>query len=115
MLDPADPRSARPLTDEGFDDRRPAISPDGKVVAFVSNRGGRTDDYDVCFVGIDATQAAPRCIADRDRNVSRPAWSPDGRSILVDREPGHPDRARAAHLRRPVVGERRRTGSTRAS
>ena len=57
VLDPADPRSARPLTDEGFDDRRPAISPDGKVVAFVSNRGGRTDDYDLCFVGIDATQA----------------------------------------------------------
>jgi dipeptidyl aminopeptidase/acylaminoacyl peptidase len=83
VLDPADPRSARPLTDAGFDDRRPAISPDGRVVAFVSNRGGRTDDYDVCFVGIDATQAEPRCIADRDRNVSRPTWSPDGRSLLV--------------------------------
>ncbi len=83
VLDPADPRSARPLTDEGFDDRRPAISPDGKVIAFVSNRSGKTDDYDLCFVGIDATQAAPRCVADRDRNVSRPAWSPDGRSILL--------------------------------
>ena len=81
-LDPADPRSARPLTNEGFDDRRPAISPDGKVVAFVSNRG-KADDYDVCFTRLDATQQAPQCIADDKRNVSRPAWSPDGRSLLV--------------------------------
>jgi beta-lactam-binding protein with PASTA domain len=82
-IDPADPRSARPITDEGFDDRRPAISPDGAVVAFVSNRGGRPDDYDVCFARLDRSQQAPRCIADRDANVSRPTWSPDGRSLVV--------------------------------
>jgi Tol biopolymer transport system component len=82
-IDPADPRSARPITNEGFDDRRPSISPDGAVVAFASNRGGRPDDYDVCFARLDQAQQAPRCIADRDVNVSRPTWSPDGRSLVV--------------------------------
>ena len=88
VVDPSDPRSARPITDDGFDDRRPAISPDGKVVAFVSNRGGRPGDYDLCFALIDQSQQKPRCIADRDVNVSRPAWSPDGRSILLTASDG---------------------------
>jgi beta-lactam-binding protein with PASTA domain len=88
VIDPSDPRSARPLTDAGFDDRRPAISPDGAVVAFVSNRGSRPDDYDLCFARIDRSQQKPRCIADRDVNVSRPAWSPDGRSLLVTASDG---------------------------
>ncbi|WP_217923588.1 PASTA domain-containing protein [Miltoncostaea oceani] len=88
VIDPSDPRSARPLTDAGFDDRRPAISPDGAVVAFVSNRGSRPDDYDVCFARLDATNAAPKCIADRDVAVSRPTWSPDGRSLLVTASDG---------------------------
>ena len=87
-LDPADPLSAHPLTNKGFDDRRPAISPDGKVVAFVSNRGGRPDDYDVCFARLDGSQQTPRCIADRDANVSRPTWSPDGRSLIVTASQG---------------------------
>ena len=80
---PGDPRSRRPLTNAGFDDRRPAISPDGSVAAFVSNRGSRPDDYDLCLVRTDGAQASPNCIGDRDVNVSRPAWSPDGRSIVV--------------------------------
>jgi len=87
-IDPSDPRSSRPLTDAGFDDRRPAISPDGAVVAFVSNRGSRPDDYDLCFARLDTTNTAPKCIADRDVNVSRPAWSPDGRSLVVTASDG---------------------------
>jgi Tol biopolymer transport system component len=87
-LDPADPRSARPLTNEGFDDRRPAISPDGAVVAFASNRGSRPDDYDLCFARLDATNQQPKCVPDRDVNISRPAWSPDGRSLLVTASDG---------------------------
>ncbi|MGD9570313.1 MAG: PASTA domain-containing protein [Thermoleophilia bacterium] len=87
-IDPNDPRSARPLTDSGFDDRRPAISPDGNVVAFVSNRGSNPEDYDVCFARTDASNAVPKCISDRDVNVSRPAWSPDGRSLIVTASDG---------------------------
>jgi dipeptidyl aminopeptidase/acylaminoacyl peptidase len=88
VVDPASPTLARPLTDPGFDDRRPAISPDGAVVAFVSNRGSRPDDYDLCFARTDATNARPRCVSDRDVVVSRPAWSPDGRSLLLTASDG---------------------------
>ncbi len=58
------------------------------MVAFVSNRGSRPDDYDLCFARLDRSQQVPRCIADRDVNVSRPAWSPDGRSLLVTASDG---------------------------
>ena len=82
LVDPADPQSARPLTEEGFDDRRPAFSPDGKVIAFV--RGDPApSDHDLCFIRVDSQSGKPRCIEDPERNVSRPAWSPDGRSVVV--------------------------------
>jgi dipeptidyl aminopeptidase/acylaminoacyl peptidase len=78
---------SRPLTDAGFDDRRPAFSPDGNVVAFVSNRpsgGGR--DFNLCFQRIQPITIAPTCVAGPEYSVSRPAWSPDGRAILLAAE-----------------------------
>jgi Tol biopolymer transport system component len=53
------------------------------VVAFTSNRGGNPLDYDLCFVGIEEREAVPRCVIDRDFALSRPAWSPDGRTIVA--------------------------------
>src|SRR5262249_13911426 len=43
------PSGGRPLTDGGYDDRRPAVSPDGTTVAFVRG-ASRGDHHRLCFV-----------------------------------------------------------------
>src|SRR5262249_34444877 len=81
------PELARPLTNAGFLDQRPAISPDGKVVAFVraglTSPGGPSGDLDLCFARTDRVNQQPSCIVDPTTSVDRPAWSPDGRAIVV--------------------------------
>jgi beta-lactam-binding protein with PASTA domain len=79
VVDSTRPSSARPLT-SGSDDRRPAFSPDGRVVAF-SRRNGT--DRDLCFVRVGAGPSSTTCISDPSTVVDRPAWSPDGTAILV--------------------------------
>jgi beta-lactam-binding protein with PASTA domain len=76
---------ARQITSAGFDDRRPAFSPDGKAIAFVRGRLDQqppdSRDYDLCLV--KASGGEPSCIPDETTTVFRPAWAPDGRSLLV--------------------------------
>jgi len=89
LVNPEKPKSAHPLTEKGFDDRRPAFSPNGKVIAFVRSAPGGSD-YDLCFIRVDSPSGKPRCIADPDHNVSRPGWAPDGKAILVvSSDPGN--------------------------
>lgn len=80
---------ATPLTSGAYDDLLPAWSPDGKSLAFVSKRRpdpDRDNNWDVYV--IDAVPGAtPKQVTtfegpDNDPDYeSRPAWSPDGRSI----------------------------------
>jgi beta-lactam-binding protein with PASTA domain len=79
-VNPQQPTSAKPLTNEGFDDNRPAFSPDGKTIAFVRSKVG-DPNRDLCF--IPATGGSVSCIEDADETVSRPVWSTDGRVIFV--------------------------------
>jgi dipeptidyl aminopeptidase/acylaminoacyl peptidase len=61
----------------------PEWSPDGRTLAFVSNRG------DHSFVGLFTAANQPiRFIAPSTSRDSQPAWSPDGRKIAFLRQPG---------------------------
>jgi Tol biopolymer transport system component len=79
-IDPAKPLSLQAVTADGFDDNRPAFSPDGKTIAFVRGATGG-GDRDLCFVATGGGQGA--CIEDKEKTVTRPVWSSDGKVIFV--------------------------------
>jgi hypothetical protein len=51
-------------------------------VAFIRGQPDGTRD-DLCFQPVAGAGGPPSCIEDAERDVSRPAWSPNGRAILV--------------------------------
>jgi len=59
---------------------QPALSPDGRSVAFVSNRDGQWDIY----VGLVAGGTVVRITTDTNVEM-RPRWSPDGARLLFAR------------------------------
>ncbi len=67
----------RNLTDNPFFDGWPAWSPDGKKIAFASNRRGH--GYQI-FV-MDADGANPRLLSNTEGRGTAPRWSPDGKVI----------------------------------
>ena len=57
---------------------QPRYSPDGKKIAFVSDRSGQ---FNVWTMNTDG--AAPRLVAaELDHRLDEPEWSPDGKYIL---------------------------------
>lgn len=78
---PSGPVDATRLTDEPFGHGDPRPSPDGRLVAFTSNRPatpGAARQNGVWVMPVDG--GIPRLVA---ANVSSPRWSPDGRRLLV--------------------------------
>ncbi len=115
-LGEVDTGSVRPLT-TGLSDRMPRWAPDGRRLAFVSDRSGKPQLW-----VIDVTGGEARQLETAQRVESAPAWSPSGDSIaFVSRTfakepgwipyPGAPDgdaeRGRAAAGQAP--GDRDRT------
>jgi dipeptidyl aminopeptidase/acylaminoacyl peptidase len=68
--------NARQLTPEGQSDRSAEWSPDGKKLAFLSNREGRMQVFTAAANG-----SAPRAITSRKYGVTSFHWSSDGRAI----------------------------------
>ena len=75
--------SSRSLTRGQGRDRQPAYSPDGKRVAFASNRSGNLDLWTL-ELGTGALQQ----LTDDEAQDWDPGWSPDGRHILWSSERG---------------------------
>ncbi len=79
------PATITNLTNHPAEDRAPAWSPDGRFLAFESDRDGNRDLYLMAGDG----SGLQRLTVD-DGDDSQPAWSPDGRRIVFrsDRDAG---------------------------
>jgi Tol biopolymer transport system component len=80
----------------------PRISPDGKAIAFISDRSGQNNVWIM-----DSDGSNPRLVFDSpDTRFSTPAWTPDGRAILAVREfPTYSMHRRSARIwKLPLIG-----------
>jgi eukaryotic-like serine/threonine-protein kinase len=90
-LDLATARDGRPalerIAPSSFRDVAPQYSPDGKRIAFYSNRGGSVQ---IWTANADGSQAAPLTSMDAFATTGTPRWSPDGQRIAFDSNAGGP-------------------------
>lgn len=64
---------------KGSDDKDPAVSPDGRFLAFSSERGG---DFEIYVVDLKlGTRAKPRRVTTNTSADTNPTWSADGKRL----------------------------------
>jgi dipeptidyl aminopeptidase/acylaminoacyl peptidase len=68
----------RPWTSAAANDRAAQWAPDGKSIAFLSNRAGSSQVFSMVA---DSGEASVRALTKAERGVSAFQWSPDGRRI----------------------------------
>ena len=84
----ADGGNPQNLTNDPNDDRFPSWSPDGKRIAFVSDRDGPPRYFDIYVMAADGDNLQ-RLTSD-PRDDRHPSWSPDGKRIVFGaRRDGH--------------------------
>jgi len=81
---PAAGGEARPLVTNPANDRSPRWSPDGRTLAFLSNRSGKTQ------IWILESEGEPWQLTDSVTDVGGFAWSRDGRRIAFAATPAKP-------------------------
>jgi tetratricopeptide (TPR) repeat protein len=84
-LDPAAP--TRRLTTHGAQDRFPRISPDGRLVAFVTTRHDTSGDVWLCRLGRWPWGRRLRRLTEPGRADDQPCWHPDGRRLFFASAP----------------------------
>ncbi len=76
--------NARQMTDGKAKDSKPAWSPDGKSIAFVSDRGGKPQLF---LLPVDGGEARQLTRLERGVGGGGFAWSPDGSAIAFTAKP----------------------------
>ncbi|MDQ2915206.1 MAG: S9 family peptidase [Chloroflexota bacterium] len=79
----ADGSAPRRLTDGDWDDGQPGFSPDGREIAFISNRTERRDLNTVVDIHVVTLSGETRRVTDGEGNYGNPSWSPDGATITA--------------------------------
>ena len=74
---------ARRITDGRAYDTQPRWAPDGTAIAFASDRSGSDNLWIIAADGSGARAVT----TERDGGLTAPAWSPDGRYIVVRKDP----------------------------
>jgi Tol biopolymer transport system component/imidazolonepropionase-like amidohydrolase len=74
----------RALTNDNFYKQSPAWSPDGKSIAYASDKGGTANIY-----VLDLASGSERRVTNlRDAAAINPAWSPDGKRLAFQKQDG---------------------------
>jgi dipeptidyl aminopeptidase/acylaminoacyl peptidase len=79
-----DTRTAEALTSGLFDEQAPAWSPDGRSIAFVSNRTSdpdRNNDSNIYVIEAKAGAQSRQLTTYKGNDGGQPSWSPDGKWI----------------------------------
>jgi dipeptidyl aminopeptidase/acylaminoacyl peptidase len=87
---PADGGTPEQLTEGDWDDGSAAFSPDGRRIAFTSDRTAERWSWPANDIWVlDLTSKALTRLTDETVSAGRPAWSPDGRQVAFVASPRH--------------------------